>query len=502
MNAREIPPEGQTYTQILKSTALIGGSSLITVGFSIIRNKAMALILGPEGVGLMAIYSSIADIAQAVAGLGVQSSGVRQIAEAVGTGDAEKIAKTAFILQRISIVLGIVGTLLLAALAFPVAELTFGDHQHAVSVALLSLAIFFRLASAGQTAMIQGMREISMLARINLLTAFFATVVTIPLVYFFGFEGIAPSLVAIAAVGLALSWWYSRKMPQSSANLSAPQFRQELGALLKLGLVFMASGLLTLASAYAVRLIVLQHGGIVEAGLYQAAWALGSLYAGFILQAMGTDFYPRLTAIVGDHAACNRLVNEQARVSILLAGPGVLATLTFAPVVMRLFYSPEFYGAADLLRWICLGMLLRIIAWPMGFIVLAKNEQAVFFWTEVAATVVHVGLAWLLVSKVGLVGSAAAFFGLYLWHSMLIYFFARKLTGFRWSPDNLRIGLVFLVSSALIFSATLFLPFWQAIALGSLAVLLSGLYSLRMLIGLVPPEMLPRPIRKWVLRTV
>lgn len=502
MNARETPPQGQTYTQILKSTALIGGSSLITVGFSIIRNKAIAVILGPEGVGLMAIYTSIADIAQAVAGLGVQSSGVRQIAEAVGTGDAEKIAKTAFILQRISFVLGIAGTLLLAALAFPVAQLTFGDHQHAISVALLSAAIFFRLASAGQTAMIQGMREISMLARINLLTAFFATVVTIPLVYVFGFDGIAPSLVAIAAVGLALSWWYSRKMPQSGTNLSAPQFRQELGALLKLGLVFMASGLLTLASAYAVRLIVLQHGGIIEAGLYQAAWALGSLYAGFILQAMGTDFYPRLTAIVGDHAACNRLVNEQARVSILLAGPGVLATLTFAPVVMRLFYSPEFYGAADLLRWICLGMLLRIIAWPMGFIVLAKNEQAVFFWTEVAATVVHVGLAWLLVSKIGLVGSAAAFFGLYVWHSMLIYFFARKLTGFRWSSDNLRIGLIFLVSSALIFSATLLLPFWQATALGSLAVLLSGLYSLKMLIGLVPPEMLPRPIRKWVLRTV
>lgn len=502
MNARETPSEGQTYTQILKSTALIGGSSLITVGFSIIRNKAMALILGPEGVGLMAIYSSIADIGQAVAGLGVQSSGVRQIAEAVGTGDDEKIARTAFILQRISIVLGIAGALLLAALAFPVSRFTFGDHQHATSVAFLSLAIFFRLASAGQTAMIQGMREISILARINLLTAFFATVVTIPLVYFFGFEGVAPSLVAIAAVTLFISWWYSRSMPQSATNVSALQFKQELRELLKLGLVFMASGFLTLASAYAVRLIVLQHGGIVAAGLYQAAWALGSLYAGFILQAMGTDFYPRLTAIAGDHAACNRLVNEQARVSILLAGPGVLATLTFAPLVMRLFYSPEFYGAADLLRWICLGMLLRIIAWPMGFIVLAKGEQAIFFWTEVAATVVHIGLAWLLVLQFGITGSAAAFFGLYLWHSILIYFFARKLTGFRWSPANLKIGLIFIVSSALTFSATLFLPFWQATALGSLAVLLSGLYSLKMLIGLLPPESLPLPIRKWVLRAV
>ncbi|KQY00556.1 hypothetical protein ASE23_28740 [Rhizobium sp. Root73] len=501
MNARETPSEGQTYTQILKSTALMGGSSLITVGFSIIRNKAMALILGPEGVGLMAIYSSIADIAQAVAGLGVQSSGVRQIAEAVGTGDAEKIAGTAFILQRISIVLGIAGTVLLAALAFPAARLTFGDHQHATSVAFLSLAIFFRLASAGQTAMIQGMREISILARINLLGAFWSTVVTIPLIYYFGFEGVVPSLIASAALTLLISWWYSRKISQGATNLSARQFRQELGGLLKLGLVFMASGLLTLATAYVVRIIVLQHGGIVAAGLYQAAWALGSLYAGFILQAMGTDFYPRLTAVAGDHAACNRLVNEQARVSILLAFPGVLATLTFAPIVMQLFYSPEFYGAADLLRWICLGMLLRIIAWPMGYIVLAKGEQGVFLWTEVAATVVHIGLAWLLVSEFGLIGSAAAFFGLYLWHSLLIYFFARKLTGFRWSPANLKIGLIFIVASALIFSATLVLPFWHATALGSVAVVLSGLYSLKMLIGLLPPELLPLPIRRWVLRT-
>jgi PST family polysaccharide transporter len=60
--------------------------------------------------------------------------------------------------------------------------------------------------------------------------------------------------------------------------------------------------------------------------------------------------------------------------------------------------------------------------------------------------------------------------------------------------------LIFIVSSALIFSATLFLPFWQATALGSLAVLLSGLYSLKMLIGLLPPELLPLPIRKWMLR--
>lgn len=501
MTVQETSGQGQSYTQILKSTILIGGSSLITVVFSIIRNKAMAILLGPEGVGLMGIYSSIADIAQTFAGLGIQSSGVRQIAESIGTGDAEKIARTAVALQRASVVLGIAGTLMLAALAAPVAFLTFGDHQHVAGVALLSLAVFFRLASAGQTALIQGMREISTLARINVLTAVFTTIITIPFVYVFGSEGIAPSLVAVAAATLLASWWYSRQMTRHTVNLSTQKLRQELAGLVKLGLVFMTSGLLTLASAYVIRIIVLQHGGIAEAGLYQSAWALGSLYAGFILQAMGTDFYPRLTAIAGDHPACNRMVNEQTQVSLLLAGPGVLATLTFAPLVMWLFYSPEFYAAADLLRWICLGMLLRIIAWPMGYIVLAKGEQAIFFWTDVAATLVHIGLAWLLVKQFGLVGSAAAFFGLYVWHGILIYIISRRLTGFRWSDANLRIGSIFLILSTLIFGTTFVLPLWQAIMLGSVAVLLSGLYSLKMLIKLLPPETLPRPIRRWVARS-
>ena len=105
-----------------------------------------------------------------------------------------------------------------------------------------------------------------------------------------------------------------------------------------------------------------------------------------------TDFYPRLTAVAEDNTACNRLVNEQAQVSFLMAAAGVIATLTFSPLVITLFYSPKFYEAAEVLRWLCLGMTLRIISWPMGFILLAKGAQKLFFWSELAWTVIYLGL--------------------------------------------------------------------------------------------------------------
>ena len=96
----------KSYGQILKSSALIGGSSVVGIGIGMIRTKAMALLLGPAGVGLMGLYSSIADLTQSVVGMGLNSSGVRQIAEAAGSGEAERIARTATVLRRISVPAG------------------------------------------------------------------------------------------------------------------------------------------------------------------------------------------------------------------------------------------------------------------------------------------------------------------------------------------------------------------------------------------------------------
>ena len=90
----------QTYSQILTSTALIGGSSVLNIAFGIVRIKAMAMFLGPAGVGLMGLYGSIADLTHSAAGMGIPSSGVRQIAEAVGSGEVERIARTAAVLRR------------------------------------------------------------------------------------------------------------------------------------------------------------------------------------------------------------------------------------------------------------------------------------------------------------------------------------------------------------------------------------------------------------------
>jgi len=494
------PAEKHTYGQILKSSALIGGSSVLKIGIGIVRNKAMAVLLGPSGVGLIGLYNSLIDLAQNIAGMGVNSSGVRQIAEAVGSGDDEKIARTAVVLRRTAVILGALGAALLVLFCSAISGWTFGTSEHSAAIAWLAIAVFFGAVAGGQTALIQGMRRIADLAKMGVLGGVYGTIIGVALVYFLGERGIVPSLISISGMSVLMTWWFSRKVKFKTPALSVSQVKNETAGLLKLGFAFMASSLFILGAGYIVRILVLRKIGFDAAGLYQASWYLGVTYVGLILQAMGADFYPRLTAAVTNPAECNRLVNEQAQVSLLLAGPGVIATLTFAPLVIALLYSAKFYAAVPLLRWICLGATLQVITWPMGFIIVAKGRQSIFFWCELAYTGVYIALAWVCIRCFGLNGSGMAFFGSYVFHGLLIYPIVRWLTGFRWSAANRRIGLVFLGSIGLVFCSFYLLPFWASTAVGTLAALLSGIYSLRTLCKLVSLHRAPRFVQRLLVR--
>jgi len=485
-----------TYGQILKSSALVGGSSILKIAIGIVRTKALAALLGPSGFGLFSLYGSVSDLWLSISGMGVNSSGVRQIAEAAGSGAPRRIAQTAAVLRWTSVVLGISGAAVLAAFARQVSSLTFGTPRHAAAISLLSLVVLFRLVSDGQGALIQGMRRTSDLARMNVLGALLGLLVSIPLVYFLRENGVVPSLITVAGMASLISWWYSRKIDVEAIPLTFSQIGMEAAALLKLGIVFMSSGMMTLGVAYAVRITILHRIGIEATGLYQSAWALGGLYVGFILQAMGADFYPRLTARAEDDAACNRLVNEQALVGLLLAGPGVIGTLTFAPLIIYVFYSAKFGAAVPVLRWICLGTALQVITWPVGFIIVAKAKRALFFFAEFTWAVFAAALAWLCINSFGLSGAGFAFFGSYVFHAIVVYAIARRLSGFRWSAHNVNAGLLFLPLIAIVFGALYVLPVFFAGALGVVALAVSCYYAIQTLTTLIPVQRYPKRVRE------
>jgi PST family polysaccharide transporter len=458
----------------------------------------MAYLLAPAGFGLFSIYGSIEGLVEDVAGMGVSSSGVRQIAEAAGTGDKERIAQTAAVLQRTSVVLGALGTIAMIVFSRQISIMTFGSPEHTWAICLLSVAVILQIVSYGQDALLEGLRRIADFSKAKVLGFLFSTILSIPIVYFFREDGVVPSLVVFGVMTVLCSWWYRRKIKIHVPSLTASQVTQEASALLKLGSVLMLSNLLQSGLAYMVRALILRKDGLEAAGLYQAAWTLGGMYVGFIIKAMAADFYPRLTASASINDTCNRLVNEQARMGLLLAGPGVIATLTFSPAIVTLLYTAKFVAGVEVLRWICLGTMLQVITWPMGYIVVAKNLGAIFFWCETACAAVYAALAWVCIGSFGLKGAGIAFLGYCIFHGVLYYPIMRRVSGFLWSRENIRSGLAFLGVMAGVCCGFYLLPPLVAVILGTLATLGSSIYSFRVLSTLVSWEQLPRPLRRLI----
>lgn len=482
---------GKPYKQILKSTFLMGGSSIIVTIMGIVRTKILALVLGPTGVGLAGVYMNVTTLVRTFSGMGIGESGMRQIAGAVGTGNHDTIGRTALGVRRASLLSGIVGLLMLLALSGPLSSLTFGTASHAHELVILSSTILLSAVSLGQIALLQGMRSIGDLAKANIWGAVLGTVFSIPLIYLFKEESIVYVLITVAVTTIITSWWYCRKLDIPAAALPWRDTWQAARPLVKLGVALMLGALMAVAAQYILRVLVLRYQGLSAAGVYHAATTLSLVYVGVILNAMLTDFYPHISAAAHDHEECASLINKQAEVGLLLVVPGILAMMTLASPIIVLFYSSKFTEAVDVLRWQMLGGMLQAVTWPMGYMIRAQGDARLVFWTELYANGIHLLLAWLGIAFFGMTGIGMSYFGKDFFYLFLMYFILRRKYGFTFSGTTLQIFGVLTLATVATFVVPMLLPKEAEMAVNAAITLAGAIYALGILVCKTSSDSLP-----------
>jgi enterobacterial common antigen flippase len=433
-----VTASGKSYRDILRSSSIMGGAQVVTYLVALLRVKLVAILLGPAGVGLVSVYSSATSLLGTIAGLGIANSAVREIARANGSDDQDQSARTTAILERAGWMTGVVGLLLAVGLAQPMSVWMLGSPAHTWALATLGVCVLLNLVNVARLALLQGYRRVGDIARANVLSAVLGTVAAIGLYAALGQDGIVPSLIATSLLTLVISSHFCRASGAPTRSVSWRETLSGTQALSRLGAAFVWSGLLVASVDVFTRSVIARALGLDAAGMYQAAWALSGLFASFILTAMSADFYPRLTAVIVDHPEAARVVNQQTEVGILLAVPGLLASICFAHVALHVFYAPVFAPAADVLRVLVVGVFCRVISWPMGFVQLSLGASRSFIVTESLFVAVQAALVYVLVPHLGVLGAAYAFTTAYMLYVMCMLFVSRALIGFRWSSEVVR----------------------------------------------------------------
>lgn len=420
---------------------------MINVLVGLLRMKVAAVLLGPAGVGVIGLLTNIVATGAGVAGLGVGTVGTRQIAEATAQDDPRHVWMVRRALFWLTLGLALVGGMGFWLLRDVLAARVLEDAALGPTLGWLSFGVALTVAAASQNALLNGLRRIGDIARVSVGSALLSSAIAILALWLWGRAGIVVFVLAAPLASFLLGHWYVAKLPRAA---SGPTRLNEVAGqwhtMLRLGFAFMVAGLAGTVGQLAVRTLVQRELGAEALGHFQASWAISMTYISFVLGAMGTDYYPRLMAVIEEPTALNRLVNEQTEVALLLAAPVLLAMLALAPWVIRLLYSPEFAEAADVLRWQVLGDLLKILSWPLGFLLLAAGRGKAYMGTQWLGMGVFFAATWLILPLAGVVASGVGFVCMYAALVAVNWALAVRRVGFAWGHDVKQHAILLLAS--------------------------------------------------------
>lgn len=427
---------GNSYRGILKGISLFGGVKVFEILINLVRGKFVALILGPEGMGVNSIFSTSATTLTQISSLGLNLAIVKETAAAKSSPAAlEVIAGVAL---RLTAITALAGAMICVFCSSWLSRLSFGTDSYSWQFMLLGIAVALMVAGGSRLSLLQGLHEIKRLSKASLVGSITGLVAGVPLYYFFGLHGIVPAIIILS---LSMYLFYTFNLRKSGVALRVGGISlRGRGAIVKkllgLGLVLVVGDVMLNICNYLLIIFVREEGGLSTVGLFQASTSVTNQMASVVFAAMAMDYFPRLSAMADDNVAMMQAVNKQTEMITWVLLPISLILVIAAPLVIRLLFSSEFEAAVPLLRLMSIGILLKALSFPMGYITLVKDNRRLYFWMECIfanlLTLLSLGGGYLLFGLDGLG------WGMIIEQSVILllyYTVNRKLYGYRPSRE-------------------------------------------------------------------
>ena len=375
-----------TYRQILKSTSIFGGVQVFQIVIALINSKFVAVLLGPAGMGIASLINSGISLIQVLTNLGLGTSAVKNLSAANATGDNNRINEVSNIIKKLVWVSGLLGMIVTIVFARTLSRISFGNYDYTYAFIFVSVVLLFSQLAIGRNVILQSLRKLILLAKASLIGSVIGLLVSIPIYYIWGIKGIVPAIIISSFFSLVNSYYFSKKVKIPKLKIQTKVLLREGISMGKLGIVISLAQLMTLGSSYIIRIYISNQGGVGEVGLFAAGFALINTYVGMVLNAMSTDYFPRLSGVANNNKASTLMVNQQAEITTLILTPILTFFIVFINFVILILLSSKFITITGMVQWAALGMFFRALSWPMGYLMLTKGTPKIYFLNELIST--------------------------------------------------------------------------------------------------------------------
>ena len=474
----EIKTKQNSHKTIIKATGIFGFAQALKIVVSLIGSKFVAIFLGPVGIGTVGLLNNTISIIASVTSFGFTTTGVREMSLAHSENDQIKFSKRFIVLQRWSLLIGLLGALLTIILSKLLSKWTFGTSEYYFWFVILSVNFVFLSLTNSKISLLQGLRMIKPIAISSLISSVLITIVTFQIYYFFKFDGIVAVILFSSAISFLVNSYFTRNIKINKINISIAETFKSGIPLIKMGFLLSINIIFGQICNYLIKLYLNGNGSTAEIlGLFEVSSVLLISYVGLIFNAMGTDFYPRLTAIQSDNSKVRELVNDQIEIGLLLITPAIAFLYFGAPILIQILYTKDFLGVLLILKAALFAVIIKTIIWPLGFIILAKGENKLYFKQELLGDFLNISFTILLFHLLGLEGIGIATLINYIFYGFYVFRIVNKKFNFEFRNESFKIILISCVIGLISCIITFFIDYPYAYYPLGLIFIFSILYS-------------------------
>lgn len=447
-----------SYRNIFKATSIFGGVQVLQILVSLIRGKLIAVLLGASGIGISSLLTTSLSIITTISGMGLNSSAIKDIALAKDTNDQIHLSKIIEIFKKLLLISCIIGASILIIGSRFLSQYSFGNNNYTSSFMLLSFMIVPTILSQGNTAILQGNRNLLFTAKLSMWSSIVSVLFSLPFYYFYGIKGILPALILPQWLTYFLSIYYVRKLRIEKVNVDSNEVFLKGKFMVKLGFTLMVSVLLGQVTTYLLNLFISNSGSVADVGYMNAAIGMTTTVISMVFSAMGNDYFPRLASVCDDSEKMSETVNRQGEILLLIVFPILISFSLFSNLVIKIFLSADFIKISNVIKILAFGMLIKAASYPLGYISFAKGDKKTFFlfeavWGNLISLIFNiVGYHYF-----GLTGLGYSFVVSYTLYIILVALIAKYKYRCSLSIEFLNIGfIVFGLSSMMLINGIFF----------------------------------------------
>ena len=409
---------------LVKTSILTFLATVIKMISVLAITKAVAVYIGPSGLALIGQFQNFTQLAM-VAAQGAINNGVIKYTAEYGKDDkripalfstASKISLSASVVAGVGIVI--------FSQYFSLYFLKSEDYGYII--AIFGFTIILLVINSLLLSILNGLKEIKIWTSINIIQSIYSLIFTTFMIVWLGLDGALIALVTNQSVVLLIVLWMLRKHPVIKLkNFRATFNGPEAKKLANFAVMAITTAVTVPVSHLIVRNYIGETLGWDDAGYWQAIWYISTMYLMVVTTTLSTYYLPRLSEIKDKSELRKELWGGYKVIMpiVIILSAGVFILKDF---IIWLLFTEEFSSIRELFLWQLVGDVMKIAAWLVAYLMIAKTMTKTFVVTEIIFSLSFIALSIWLVNQYGLVGMSYSFALNYFIYLIVIVVMTRR----------------------------------------------------------------------------